>query len=417
MKTIQNVVENNLCVSCGVCCFRDGKRVGTMVESTQKGIFEPSLDDESNDLIDICPGKGYPIVSMAKEMFKDVEYEDIELGRWKKAVVAHSTDEKILENASSGGVMTAIAKYLLEEKLVDGVITTKFAYGANGPRPKTFIATTWEKLVEAQGSKYIPVPVFEILDEVYAFDGRLLFIGTPCQIAALRLLQKKDPILNEKIYLTVGNFCGGYRDLKETDKIIRRSGFNKEKIKFFRYRGGGQPGSMLMIDSDNRKRELAYPGYARMTGVIKSLRCRLCVDATAELADFSCGDAWIPKYLKTNQAWSIIMARSNKAVEILKAMEISQALIQENISVKEIKKSQEGNLISKKVRQESRMKLYKLLGYSVPIFDGGYYKDRKGILFELKVYFSHSVFAFLEQLGLYKKFAILIKRYPKEKEC
>ena len=417
MKTIQDVVDNNLCVSCGACCFAEGSTIGTMVESSKKGIYEPKFHDQEMDVFDVCPGKGYPMVAMGEQIFSDVEHTDLELGRWKKAVVAHTTDEAVLKNASSGGVMTSIAKYLLEEKQVDGVVTTKLVYERNGPRPKSFIATSLEELLEAQGSKYAPVPIFEVLEELHSFDGKLLFIGTPCQIAALRLMQEKDPILKEKVPLTIGNFCGGYRDLQETDKIIERAGFKRELVTSFRYRGGGQPGSMLIKDTTGNTKELAYPGYARMTGVIKSLRCRLCVDATAELADFSCGDAWMPKYLESDKAWSIIMARSNKAVEILKAMDVSQAITQETVSMEDIKKSQAGNLISKKVRQESRMKLYSLLGYVLPQFDGGYYKNKKGFLLELKVHVSHSTFSFLEKIGLYKKVASLIKRYPKEKKC
>lgn len=413
IKNIDDVLNNNLCVSCGACVKESNNDIDFMDEVN--GIYKPIINNINYEAFDICPGKGYPIIELGRDLFPNTEFEDIELGRWKKAVVAHSLSDDILKNASSGGVMTSIAKYLLDEKLVDGVVTTKLSYGESGPRPISFIATRIDELLDAQGSKYAPVPIFEAWSSIDAFDGKLLFIGTPCQIAALRLLQEKDASLKEKIPLTVGNFCGGYRDLRETDKIIERTGLKKEKVSFFRYRGGGQPGSMMIKDSGGNKKELSYPGYAKMTGIIKNLRCRLCVDATAELADFSCGDAWIPKYLKSDKVWSIILARSSKAVEILSGMERKQLIKQETVSIADIKKSQEGNLTSKKVRQANRMKLYKLLGYVLPIFDGGYHKDKKGFLLELKIHFSHSFFSFLEKIGLYEKFTKLIGRYPKEK--
>lgn len=412
INNIKQVVDNNLCISCGACVLHSEENDSFMIE--RSGIFIPNIKYINEEAFDICPGKGYSIVELGNKLFPYAENYDIELGRWKQALVAHSTSDKILKNASSGGVMTGIANYLLENNYVNGVVSTIIEYGENGPRPRSFIATSVEELIKSQGSKYAPVPIFDNLGDLNLFEGKLLFIGTPCQIAALRLMQDKDTMLKEKIPLTIGNFCGGYRNLTETDKIISRAGFNKNKITSFRYRGEGQPGSMLLKDIDGNEKKLPYPGYARMTGVIKHFRCRLCVDATAELADFACGDAWIPKYINTDKPWSIILARSSNAVNILNNMREDKELVTEDISVQDIKKSQVGNLVSKKVRQESRMKLYRFLGYLLPIYDGGYYKGKKCFTLEMKVHISYSVFNLLEKLGLYKIVTKIMGRYPKE---
>jgi coenzyme F420 hydrogenase subunit beta len=412
MPNIQNIINNNLCVSCAACCFKDGKRISTMVESKAKGIYIPIVNDENRNLTSICPGKGYSIASISNSLFGKSKYNDLELGRWDAAEAVHSNSDQILENAASGGIMTTIAKFALDKKIVTGVITTEFSYGDTGPRPKTFIATTFKELINSQGSKYCPVPALDIIDEIYQFEGKLLFIGTPCQVAAVRLLQEKNPELKEKILLTIANFCGGYRDFTETNKLIERAGFIKSSVEKFRYRGEGQPGSMLIGDG-NKTVRLPYPNYARMTGVVKYLRCRTCVDATGELADFSCGDAWLDKYSNSSFAWSIVLARSPIAVRILNELKGLELITSESITSSEIKLSQKGNLITKKHRQDSRMKLYKLLGYSIPIYDGGYFVNNKGLFLELKVHISHSIFSFLEKIGLYKIISKFIGRYPK----
>lgn len=411
ITNIKQVVNTGLCVSCGACTIMGKNEDTFMVE--KNGIFIPNLDYINEESFDICPGKGYPIIKLGNELFSDAANNSIDLGRWEEAYAIRSMDEEILKNASSGGIMTSIAKYLLENSYVDGVVTTKIEYGVNGPRPKSFIATNFNDLKLSQGSKYAPVAIFEIIKLIENFEGKLLFIGIPCHIAALRLMQKNNEQLKEKVPLTMSNFCGGYRNLRETDKIIERSGFDKKNVVFFRYRGGGQPGSMRIVDKFNNKVDLKYPNYAKMTGVIKHLRCRVCVDATGELADFSCGDAWLPKYQKSTNAWSIILLRSKKAVEIITEMSLENYIIKEDISVEEIKKSQEGNLVSKKIRQQARRNLYNLLGYRLPVFDGGYYNNND-VLFELKVHISHTIFSVLEKVGLYRYFAKLIKRYPKE---
>jgi len=413
VNTIKEVVSNGLCISCGACIFSGDKSGSKMQESINKGVYLPPDSDNLEDAFDICPGKGYQIEGIAKTIFPNARFKDIDLGRWEGAYTVHSNIETLEKNASSGGIMIGVAQYLLEEKVISGVLTTRFCYGPNGPRPESFIATNVAELIESQGSKYCPVPVFEGLDALNDFEGALAFIGTPCQIAGLRMLQKKHKHLKEKITLTIGNFCGGYRDFRETDKIIKHSNFEKSLITKFRYRGDGQPGSMLIEDNNGNQKKLPYPDYSRMTGVVKYLRCRLCVDATAELADLSCGDAWIPKYLKSGRAWSIVLARSNKAVSILNELEIKKLITREQVTVKDIKKSQSGNLTSKKNRQEGRVKLYKLLGYKVPHFDGGYHKNNKSLMLELKVHISHAIFSMLEKAGCYKVFSKLIGRYPK----
>ncbi len=413
INSIRDVVNNDLCISCGACTFLSEKGNDKMQESLEKGVYLPPISAEVEKAFDICPGKGYEIEGLANELFPDALSKNIDLGRWKEAYTVHSNVDAITEHASSGGIMVGIAQYLLENKVVNGVLTTRFHYGENGPRPESFIATNMQELIESQGSKYCPVPVFDGLTDIKNYEGKLLFIGTPCQIAGLRMLQKKNNYFKEKILLTIGNFCGGYRDLRETDKIIKRANFEKTLITKFRYRGNGQPGFMQIEDKKGNNKSLPYPNYARMTGVVKYLRCRVCVDATAELADFSCGDAWIPKYLKSGKAWSIVIARSSRATMILDELADRKLITRESVSIDDIKRSQRGNLTSKKDRQQERMKLYRILGYKLPLFDGGYHENNNGLLLELKVHVSHTIFSILEKVGMYKVFSKIIGRYPK----
>ena len=202
VNSIKEVVENDLCISCGACTFSCDKSDVKMQESKNKGVYLPRVSEELEDSFDICPGKGYEIEGIAKSIFPEAKHNDIDLGRWSGAYSVHSNLEKITKNAASGGIMVGIAQYLLEEKVVSGVLTTKFKYGPNGPRPESFIATNVDELIESQGSKYCPVPVFEGLDAINEFEGSLVFIGTPCQIAALKMLQTKHDFLNKKIILT-----------------------------------------------------------------------------------------------------------------------------------------------------------------------------------------------------------------------
>lgn len=418
MHSINDVVRANLCISCGACCAASSQGLVRMREQISRGMLYPVLSQPISTWgagleFDVCPGKGYNILQMGKELFSDAPQTDIELGRWLGAWAGRSLKGDLNANASSGGLMTAIADHLLNS-VVDGVVVTRMKYGSPGPRTETVIAISTEELIAAQGSKYCPVPTLDIVRAIESFPGRVLFIGTPCQIAALRMLQKISPALREKIPLTMGNFCGGFRDLRETDTVIKRSGIRPGDVVRFRYRGGGQPGSMVIEDHECHRSALPYPGYARMTGYVKHKRCRLCVDATAELADFSCGDAWIPRFLNSGQAWSLVLTRSEYAEAILQEMVIQKKIKLAEVTIDELKKSQHDNLSSKKTRQYARQRLYKKFGIQIPKFDGGFQITRGGILYELRVLITHFLFSILEQLHLYPVVAKVIGRYPKD---
>ena len=60
-----------------------------------------------------------------------------------------------------------------------------------------------------------------------------------------------------------------------------------------------------ILSDDGRIHTHAYPEYVRATGVMKNFRCKTCIDATAELADFSFGDAWLKRFIGTKKPWSI----------------------------------------------------------------------------------------------------------------
>jgi len=278
--------------------------------------------------------------------------------------------------------------------------------------PEVFIAYNDNDLIRAQGSKYCPVPSLAKLKLL--LQGKLkqkfVFVGTPCQIAGLRLLQNEYPELKTTIPLTIGNFCGGFKDMRETRKLIQRQGIDPSDITFFRYRGGGQPGSMLIRTRDDQQKALPYPDYAKLTGIRKYYRCRVCVDATAELSDFSCGDAWIERFLSTGQGWSILMTRSETAEAIAKEMRKQNLISCEVISLDELKKSQSGNLTSKKARQSARRKFCRLLRLPLPDYDGGYREKSSQIMLEMKVFMSHSIFDLSEKLGCYPLLAKILGR-------
>lgn len=394
-------MNKKLCTSCGACCYLSKGKIS--MERTSK-TYAPkikknvsSINQEDMEKIKkACPAKGYDILSTAKKLFENEEKYDYRIGYYQVFYALKSNNEKTLTKASSGGIMTEIAIYLLNEGIVNGVIATTFEYKDNIIIPKTIIAKTPEELYKCQGSKYMPIPSLSILSEVQKFEGKLAYVGTPCQIAALRKIQEIDTTIKEKIEYVIGNFCGGYRDLREQASLIKISKINP--VNHFQYRGDGQPGYMV-IANEKKQWKYPYPDYAKLTGYLKKYRCRVCIDATAELADLSCGDAWLPE-LK-NRRWSISIIRNKTLVPILTEMIEKGIISRKDITLENILASQKGNLTSKKERFLSRRKLFSLFAFPFPTYDGGWSnKNTYSIIFEAKVYLSEILKFLLFKLNL-----------------
>ena len=348
LKTIKQVIAHNQCIGCGLCALDNGN---CMIESG--GMLRPDVITNNPIIEASCPSKGYDLKSFGKDLFGEVAYRP-ELGYYRSIHMAHTNRESFLENASSGGLMTEIALFLLSKGLVDGVITTRFAIVDNKVRTEAFIAKDDESLIKGQGSKYCPTSTLSIIKQLEP-QKRYLLIGTPCQIAGFRLYSRHIESAKRQIPYTIANFCGGYRDYRELDYFVNDVAHVKN-VKFFRHRGGGQPGSMKIIGKKGEQFEYPYPDYAKLSNYVKNERCTLCMDATGELADFSCGDAWLEDRDKVRLGYYYCAFR----IRFWPYTRIGwQKLITEGdeIDVDRVIESQYSNITSKKYRQYKRIRV------------------------------------------------------------
>ncbi|HCH88397.1 MAG TPA: hypothetical protein DFK15_03785 [Butyricimonas sp.] len=403
---LKEIVKSNLCISCGACVYASQGKLH-MKKNKRKGIYMPEdvvalSDQEEAKIRTVCPAQGFPIVAMANSIHVNAPFYDYRVGRYISYFAAKSNSSAVLQKASSGGIMTELAIYLLKNNLVQGIIATTFKYEGLEIVPHTKIYTDWQEILKAQGSKYMPVPALTILKDVQEFNGKLAFIGTPCQIASIRLLQNEEPIFKEKIKYTIGNFCGGFKDLKELSRLRSIAKMSNDVISEFQYRGDGQPGYMIFKTQSNKIWRYSYPDYGKLTGYMKYYRCRVCVDAMAELADVSCGDAWLPNFKSAGGNWSVVVVRNQSLAEILLKMNNEGVIEKAEITFEDLILSQKQNLNSKKERYVGRVNFLRKLGFKIPIYDAGWnFENKSSLCFEAKVYFSQILKLKLEEVGLY----------------
>jgi len=123
-----------------------------------------------------------------------------------KYILAQSTDENILKNAECGGAVSALFKYLLDKKIVDGVLALKKGEDIYDGIPA--LVKNSEELMDTCGSLHCAPTNFGTLISKYLQDLKLAVAVKPCDAMAIKELQKRLQINGDNLY-TIGLNCGG----------------------------------------------------------------------------------------------------------------------------------------------------------------------------------------------------------------
>ena len=378
-NTLKNeIIDMGLCTHCGTCVGLSNKQL--IMKQTENGPIPVSVSNEINlDQLayDACPGKGFNYPSLVDNIF-GLPVEDWRIGFYKDIFVGYSLNDSIRRNGASGGIITSLLIYLLKNKLIDGTVTVR----QGSPKPwlaKPIIATTEDEIIKCAQSVYSPVPVNTIIEEIMSFKGNLAFVGLPDQISSIRFLQSKNVEWSNKIKYFFGPYVGTNLYSGAIESFLRSHGYsNLNDIKELKYRDGEWPG-YLKINMNNGsilKAEKFYYNYLIPFYITKS--SLLSVDFCNELTDISVGDAWQPKYENLGKGFSVIIARSQKGLNLLKEMkekgiiELDKINLQETINM-------HGHMIDfKKQGSFIRFKFRKMFGKKAPEF--GYVPERITIM-------------------------------------
>jgi coenzyme F420 hydrogenase subunit beta len=198
-----------------------------------------------------------------------------------------------------------------------------------------------------------------------------VFIGKPCDTAAVSLLRRKRPTLDEKLGLVLTFFCAGTPSTQGTLDLLERLAIPREEVRQIRYRGYGWPGkfSVTMTGITASRKELAYHEAWSLLQKYRPYRCHLCPDSTGEYADIACGDPWY-REIKTNEkGHSLILVRTQKGRKILNDAMIRGYIHAEQVDASILNKSQP-NLFSKRAAVWGRIIAFRLMGLPAPRYVG-----------------------------------------------
>lgn len=301
------------CCGCGLC----HSEFGIPFEMNTDGFMKPNFDNfEKSDFCKLekfCPAcYGY-----SYQLDKNSIW-----GRYNKILLGWSSDEIIREKASSGGVLSSICIYLLEEKLVDEVIHT----GQDLENPlttTTVISKTKEDIINNCGSRYYSSsPLFNI-NKMLSYYKRYVIVAKPCDINALKLWIMNNKKYNIDNFYFLSFFCMGASSYVSNLKLAEYLNVKKEDIKNIKYRGDGWPGYTKITDRWGIVKQTDYnTSWGKILGRDLRKACKFCIDGIGENADISCADAWYfdesnNPIFNEEKGRNIIFARSIRGSEVL----------------------------------------------------------------------------------------------------
>lgn len=353
------VIDRGLCVGCGICTsisdtdFEMHLNEEGKYEAKRKNFIEES---EVKKYLKICPfsNEAPNEDELGHYLYPDLEKNSI-LGHFSKTFVGGSLFP-YRENSSSGGMATYLSIYLLTNKLVDGIVHVGNIQGEGIFNYQ--ISKSPEEVINASKSKYYPITMSSVLNQIKSEKLKVAIVGIPCFIKSIRLLQREDSVFQNLIKYTIGINCGHLKSKFFMESLAWQEGIHPEKIVNFNFR-------KHLINQSNRDYgfEISYKddegnilhkvskypskyyyGEDWGLGFFKYKSCDYCDDVFAEVADITLGDAWIKPYSDKKLGTNVIVTRNRELEDILHRGALNKEIELSEIEAKDVINSQAASI-------------------------------------------------------------------------
>lgn len=255
-----------------------------------------------------------------------------DISSYKRIISFSLKDKLLLSESSSGGASAAIVNYLNSRK--NYYVSGCYYDNDKGRAEHILIEPNRPEIVNSiKGSKYLQSSVNKAFLKIMNLkkDEKLVFIGTPCQVAGLANILELKNIRDN--YILIDLICHGvpsanlwnkyvneilekYPILKDNHKIIIRNGkltkSKKSVITFSDIDGN-------IIYKNNQDKDLFY--FFFNDGTCYNETCFDCPFRTKSSADIRLGDYWGDKFKNNNTGVSMVTIFTERGQKLIQELE------------------------------------------------------------------------------------------------
>jgi coenzyme F420 hydrogenase subunit beta len=297
------VLATGRCVGCGACilvcpldCLEYAKEMPRLVKECKT----------CGTCAKACPEYNWPRAEGECFVFGREREAEEAFGIYRRLALAQTTDERVLLAAQNGGVVTGLLRFALENRVFDGAVvsgtdTRKLL------RPVPRLVNTPEQALECAGTRYFySLNLFALREAAEQGKQKIAFVGTPCQIRAIRKMQMAGMKQHvEMIDLTIGLMCSECFDHEGfIGEVHRTLDIDPESILRMGIKGRVQ----ITTAHDTATLPLSKAKKHSRAG------CHLCTDFSSELADISAGSLGLGR-------WTLTVIRTQKGEQLLSQAE------------------------------------------------------------------------------------------------
>ena len=315
MKT---VCKKNQCAGCMACVDICPRQAITIVDEMEymNAVINPELCINCNACHSVCQQ------NMSAELRNPKSW----LQGWGNA--------KIRKTSSSGGLGQELMRTMLRS---GGVVAACRLYDGEFK----FELIEKESEIDAFiGSKYVksnPIGIYRKIKDKLKENRKVLFIGLPCQVSALRNYVKDD----NNLY-TVDLICHGSPSVKLLQKAIKEYGYDLSKVKSIYFRHSDrfaietQPVRIVPKGVQDRY-TLAF-----LKGLCYTENCYSCKYAQINrVGDLTIGDSWGTEMTEElSKGVSFVMCQTEKGKDLLDSLDFNFFDVDFNNSVQKNKQLQ-----------------------------------------------------------------------------
>jgi coenzyme F420 hydrogenase subunit beta len=296
IRNLQTVVANGLCSGCGLCESVAG-RERVQMEVTSIGQLRPAVNGPLPrpvlaEALAVCPG----VEVRGPDPEPGVSVHPV-WGPIAALARGWAAEPAVRHHGAAGGVLSALALYLIERDGVDAVLHVRAALPDRPLESVAQISRTREEVLAGAQSRYGPAAPLVHVHRLLADGARFAVVAKPCDISAVRALQRRDARARAQVAALLTSYCGGVPSLRMAERIVRSHGVEPGEVALFQYRGDGWPGPLRTRTRDGRVFDVDYDTAWHDPSVPweydMQFRCKICPDAVGEVADVSCPDGWV----------------------------------------------------------------------------------------------------------------------------